>query len=398
MEFGGGWLPLRLRMCYNSYQAGQTVLAHRLPLANARRPLAPGMTWAHFMPAQRPYDIREVTGGESLISELTGVMSEDYKESLRQVVATGSLPDYLQLPSAGEAELITIGDLADTGENEDAEQFIDQKALRKVLIGRYGIARATLKGVEACKLGLPIQLCYRRPPYTENLLAPVISSGRHRLLAIQALLLASGISDSEVRATKVRVVTVVVADDKQFSQLMENNNTSRNQSAHELKVHNLSSYGIPTNDLESMLEFAHKATTVSLKGDFFGQAVALAVRGNGDPNFAFNVGKSAWNLVRKSVKDAGADPKFIGELFDNTRDLGSLAEVIANAIPAAVEDCQRNALVRSIATPVARVLAVKLAREVGVASPEFASVEEEARVRLVKQQEAVSRLEELLKR
>lgn len=351
-----------------------------------------------FMTSNRAYDIREVAGGDALIGELSGVMSEDYKASLRQVVATGALPDYLQLPNAGDAELMTIGDLAATGRNEDAEQFIDQKALRKVLIGRYGIARATIKGVEACKLGLPIQICYRRPPYTENLLAPVISSGRHRLLAIQALLLAAGISDAEVRATKVRVVTVVVQDDRQFSQLMENNNTSRNQSAHELKVHNLSSYGIPTNDLESLLEFSHKATTVALKADFFGQAVALAVRGKGDPNFAFTVGKTAWNLVRKSVKSAGDEPKYIDELFDGSRDLGALAERLASAIPAAVEDAQRNELVRSISTPVSRTLATKLAREVEVAAPEFASIEEEARVRLVKQQEAVARLEDLLKR
>ena len=75
-----------------------------------------------------------------------------------------------------------------------------------------------------------------------------------------------------------------------------------------------------------------------------------------------------------------------------------MAEVIANAIPAAVEDCQRNELVRSMTTPVARVLAVKFAREVGVTAPKFASIEEEAQARLVKQQEAVSRLEDLLKR
>ena len=38
MEFGGGWLPLRLRMCYNRYQAGQTVLLTPPPLAQPETP------------------------------------------------------------------------------------------------------------------------------------------------------------------------------------------------------------------------------------------------------------------------------------------------------------------------------------------------------------------------
>merc|ERR1712224_1083029 len=97
----------------------------------------------------RSYDIREVDFGDALISEVAGILSEDFKSSLRQVVSTGSLPDFLQLPSAAEQpELMSMGELSDTGNNEEAEQFIDQNALRKVLIGRYGIARSSLKGVE----------------------------------------------------------------------------------------------------------------------------------------------------------------------------------------------------------------------------------------------------------
>ena len=105
----------------------------------------------------------------------------------------------------------------------------------------------------------------------------MIGSGRHRGLAVQALLLAAGIPWQEVRAAKLRV-TVVVADDKQFSQLMENNNTSRSQSQHELKVHSLSGKGIPTSDIETMLEFCYRATDAATQSEFFSQLVSLITR------------------------------------------------------------------------------------------------------------------------
>lgn len=365
----------------------------------------PSLTRHHTKPRQRraagiqphvtnrPYDIREVQCGDELIAELTGIMSEDYKSSLKQVVSTGSLPDFLQLPSATEPELMTLGDLSATGKNEDAEQFIDERALRKVLIGRYGIAHSTIKGQEACRLGLPIQVCYRRPPYTDKLTSPIISSGRHRLLALQALLLAAGLSWSDICAAMVRITTVVVADDKQFSQLMENNNTSRSQSQHELKVHSLSGKGIPTGDTEAMLEFAYRATDAATQAEFFAQLVSLLSHGNSDPSFAFTTAKTAWGYLRRANP---TDRSYIKELFADADDLSRVAEVIARLIPRASKEAQANPLVRNIATPVARAISIALAAELKVVAPEFPTEQEEALQRLEKQREQVQALEALL--
>ena len=343
---------------------------------------------------KRSYDIREVDFGDDLISEVAGILSEDFKSSLRQVVAQGSLPDFLQLPSASDSpELMAIGELADTGKNEEAEQFIDQNALRKVLIGRYGIARSSLKGVENCKLALPIQVSYLRAPYTTQLTRPVISSGRHRGLAVQALLLAAGIPWQEVRAAKLRVTTVVVADDKQFSQLMENNNTSRSQSQHELKVHSLSGKGIPTSDIETMLEFCYRATDAATQSEFFSQLVSLIARGSSDSSFAFTVSKNAWGMVKTANR---ADRSYIKELFSDADDLSRVADVVARAIPKASKEAQDNPLVRNIATPVSRSIAKVLANTLKVEEPVFPTPEDEAQERLAKQREQVSALEALL--
>lgn len=368
---------------------------HPLHPSLALRPghMRPNRRVGSVLVTNRPYDIREVQFGDSLITELAGILSEDFKSSLRQVCNTGSLPDFLQFPSASEPELMSIGELADTGKNEEAEQFIDERALRKVLIGRYGIARSSLKGVESCRLALPIQVSYLRAPFTTPLTRPVISSGRHRLLATQALLLAAGLQWAEVRAAKLRVTTVVVADDKQFSQLMENNNTSRTQSQHELKVHSLSGKGIPTSDVETMLEFAYRATDAATQAEFFSQLVSLLSRGASDPGFAFTCAKTAWGMVKTANR---SNKGYIKELFSETDDLSRVAEVIARAIPKASRLAQDNPLVRNIATPVSRAVAVALAETLKVTIPEFPTAEDEARERLAKQQEQVAALEALL--
>ena len=177
------------------------------------------------------YDVRALPFGEIFIAETSAAMSEDYKASIRQVASTNALPDFLQLPCASTPELMTLGELAATGENEEAEQFFDERALRKILIGRYGIAKSSQRGLDHCRLALPIQVSFFRPPFTDPLTRPIISSGRHRLLAAQILLLASGVSWDDIKGCNLRITSVVIADDHQFSQLMENNNTSRNQTA-----------------------------------------------------------------------------------------------------------------------------------------------------------------------
>lgn len=341
------------------------------------------------------YDVRKIAGGNALIDELQSAMKEDYKSSLRQVVLTGALPDYLQFPSATEAELMTLGDLAATAKNEYNEQFIDARALRKVLFGRYGIAKATLKGVDQCRLGLPIQVCYRRPQYTTQLTMPVISSGRHRLLAIQALLLAAGCDEEQINATTVRISSIVVQNDEQFSQLMENNNTSRNQSSHELKVHSLSGKGINTADLETLLEFTYRANDATTQADFFAQAVSLATRGSSDAGFAFNVAKKAWGLVKAANKD---NKQWVKALFSTGESVAEVAEIVAKAIPAAQRHASEDPLVKNLVEPVAGELSRIVAKHLQLNAPELPTVEEKAQERLAKQQAAVAELERLLRR
>ena len=339
------------------------------------------------------YDVRSVPFGEELINEVSAVLSEDFKTSLRQVVATGSLAEFLQLPAAQNPEFMSIGELSDTGSNEEAEQFIDQNALRKVLLGRHGIAKSRIKGVENCKLALPIQLSYLKAPYTTQITRPVISSGRHRLLATQALLTAANISWKDIRNSNMRITTVVVADDKQFSQLMENNNTSRRQSQHELKVHSLSSKGIPTSDIDTMLDFTFRATDAQTQVEFFSQLVSLISRSNSDPSFSFSVAKNSWNLVKSTNK---TNRVYAKKLFSDSESLYKTAELIARNIPLCTEKAQTNPLSRNIMTPVSRMISEILAQDLNIEIPKFCTTEEEVKQRIEKQRAALEQMEALL--
>jgi Cdc6-like AAA superfamily ATPase len=224
---------------------------------------------------------------------------------------------------------------------------------------------------------------------------PVISSGRHRLLALQALLIAAGCDDEQIKNTQIRVSTIVVQNDEQFSQLMENNNTSRNQSSHELKVHSLSGKGINTADLETLLEFTYRANDAATQADFFAQAVSLATRGTSDAGFAFNVAKRAWSLIKGANKENRGWAK---DLYANSENVASLAEAVAKAIPSAQKAANDDPLVKNLVPPVASALAIVIANELKLNAPEVASVKEVAEERLAKQQAAVQELEALLRR
>jgi hypothetical protein len=346
------------------------------------------------MTTNSSYDIRQLPFGDSLITEVQSAMSEDYRSSLRQVAQTNTLNQFLQFPSATEDELMTLGELRKTGVNENAEQFVDAKALRKVLFGRHGIAKSSRGGQDHARLALPIQVAYTRYPYTEELTAPVISSGRHRLLALLALMYAAGVEDSVVDGLKVRITTVVVSDHPQFSQLMENNNSSRTQSTHELKVHSLSGKGIPTNDVEALLEFNYRATDAGTQKEMLSQLISLYARGHSDATFAFDVAGVAWTALKK----ANPEKQWVKNLFADADVLARVTEQAAKSIADLTATAQDDPLATDIKQPVARGLSKVIARALSLTEPKFPTPQEEYELKTLKAEQKAREMREKLQR
>jgi hypothetical protein len=144
---------------------------------------------------------------------------------------------------------------------------------------------------------------------------PVITSGRHRVTAIIALLQYLGVKKWEDQ--KIMVVCKVVSSDSEFAQLIETANDSRKMPRAELQVHGLTRSGVRTMTPEEFYETRNRAAGNQL-GHCFAKAVQFELAGlpqTSQDAYVSLIG-SAWNKVanvaanRAAMKElvTGEDP------------------------------------------------------------------------------------------
>lgn len=330
------------------------------------------------------YDFRDTAALVELYELACDKLNADYRETLRSAVRTNNFADYVQLQGNCRPEcieLMSIGELAETKTYEHSAQFIDIKAAHKVLFGSYGIVKAS--NGPARRLALPIQVTYTKGEFDGAPHSPIITSGRHRLLSLQILLNACGLTQAEIDAVNVRVTSCVVKDEKDFAMIMETNNSSRRQSTHELSVHKLSSFHVTTNDLEELLD---GAATVSGKssqhGAVFAQAVALQTEAQVERSLVWAAVKGAYVAVKSADKE---NRKPLADLFlDGAReDLAEVTEYVASEVGTAFDESVRESLTQGDAKRLLREkLARVIAKRVRVTEPVFPTVEERDRKRM----------------
>ena len=166
---------------------------------------------------------------------------EAWMASIRAASGKKSFPAHLQFENAGDSVYYTLGDLAATAAHEKATQYIYPERVKHVLYGPHGIAKGH-------KLSNDIQLCWRREMDGSLEGVPCITSGRHRLTAIILMLQELGIPWEN---QKIVVSTKVVNTDKEFAQLVFDNNDSRKMKIAEKRNHKLGAIGINTADEDS---------------------------------------------------------------------------------------------------------------------------------------------------
>lgn len=330
------------------------------------------------------YNFRDTASLVELFELACDKLNADYRETLRSAVRTDNFSEYVQLHGNCRPEcieLMTLGELAETKQYEHSAQFIDVKAAHKVLFGTYGIVKAS--SGPARRLALPIQVTYLKGEFDDAPHSPIVTSGRHRLLALQILLSACGLTQDEIDATPVRVITCVVRDEKDFAMIMETNNTSRRQSTHELSVHKLSSFHVGTNDLEELLSGASSvASKASQHGAVFAQAVTLQTEAPIERTLVWSAVKSAYVAVKSADKE---NRKPLADLFSPgaREDLSEVTEYVADEIGGAFDEAVRESLTQADAKRLLKEkIASYIARRVKVTAPVFATVEERDRRRM----------------
>lgn len=227
--------------------------------------------------------------------------------NILSAVGKKSFPLHLQCEILGNAETRTLGELAASRASEHAQQFLYPTAIKKILFGKYGIAKGK-------KLSSSIEITYRRDR-DGTLTDPVITSGRHRVTAIIALLQHLGVKKWEDQ--KIMVVCKVVSSDSEFAQLIETANDSRKMPRAELQVHGLTRSGVRTATADEFYETRSRAAATQ-HGHCFAKAVQFELAGlpqTSQDAYVSLVG-SAWNKVanvsanRMAMKGliVGADP------------------------------------------------------------------------------------------
>ena len=167
---------------------------------------------------------------------------ESWIGMIRSAAGKKSFPMHLQFEpvDADKAYSLTLGELAESAQNETSIQYIYPKRVKHVLLGGHGIAKSF-------KLSNEIQVCYTRDLAGELNPRFVISSGRHRLTAIILLLQHLGIKWEKQR---IYVSTKVVTSEREFKQVIMDANDARKMKGAETRNHKLGARGVETHDSE----------------------------------------------------------------------------------------------------------------------------------------------------
>ena len=204
-------------------------------------------------------------------------------------VGKKQFPLSLQYEMTGNVEVRTLGQLADSRANEHAQQFIYPTSIKKILFGKFGIAKGK-------KLSSNIEVAYFRDRESGELGDMIISSGRHRVTAIIALLQHLGVA--KWRDQKVMVICKVVNSDPEFAQLIETANDSRKMPRAEVQVHGLTKSGVRTSTSDAFYETRFNASKTQL-GHCFGKAVQFELAGfpQVSQDAIVSMSGSAWNKL-----------------------------------------------------------------------------------------------------
>lgn len=273
---------------------------------------------------------------DPLLADLPQLIADHGVDPLVQAniltaVGKKNFPLSLQYEVLGNAEVRTLGELANSRASEHAQQFLYPTALKKILFGKYGIAKNN-------KLSSSIEITYRRD--RDGTLGDfVITSGRHRVTAIIALLQFLGVQ--KWADQKVMVVCKVVSSDPEFAQLIETANQSRKMPQAELRIHGLTSRGIRTATAEEFYATRSKAVPAQYS-HCFSKAVQFELAGlpQTSQDAYVSMVVSAWNKVANVTGNRLSMKELI--IGNDPAPLKAAAQYIASRVGFYIEDAPRQ--------------------------------------------------------
>lgn len=271
------------------------------------------------------------------------------KRQLQVLVSkTGSLESELQIqkPDGGAAlRSFTFGELADSASNELTAQAVDPSAVNDVLFGRYGLIRKS-GGGRAERLMEDIEVAYVNDFKSGEVFGPIITSGRHRTLALQIMLKAAGMAG--YRNVKVRCSVIHCnSQDQVQARIISANTGSRDFSRAEIRERVGSTSGVTLSSCEAIQDsILHANTSKDFKAAFSSYVKLLAAElqlNHFTPAQYSDAGNSLWNELDRARPEGGTFSKWIKT--DKAERFAKVMRSVRSALPGAVVTADRKSVV-----------------------------------------------------
>ena len=289
----------------------------------------------------------------------------ELQKKIRQIAnAGGNLTPDLQIakPDGGAAlRSFTLGELADSADQEVTGQSIDPKAINDVLFGQYGLIRKT-GGGRAKHLMEDIEVAYVKDVAAGTTQGPIITSGRHRTLALQILLKAAGMAGYRDCTVRCSVITLSSQDEVQ-DRIISANTGSRDFSRAEIRERLGSVNGAVLTSCDNIERTILQANTASdLKAAFSAYIKLMAVElslNSFTPAQYSDAGNSLWSQLEKLRPNDGTFTKWITE--DKEGRFNGVMAAARQGLPTAVNQALHNPARGSKAGKIAKALAPMVA-------------------------------------
>lgn len=270
----------------------------------------------------------------------------------------------IQKPDGGAAlRLFTLGELAESAEHEVTPQAVDPAAVEDILFGRYGLIRKT-GGGRADRLMEDIEVAYIEDLKANTVTGPIITSGRHRTLALQIMLKAAGYEAYQKFQIRCSVVFVGSQDEVQ-DRIISANTGSRDFSRAEIRERLGSSSGVTLVSCESIEATILQANkTADFKAAFSAYVKLLSTElqlNSFTPAQYSDSGNSLWNELEKLRPEGSTFAKWIKA--DKEGRFRSVMNSVRQSLPTAVNQALHNPAVGSKAGKIAKALAPAVAAQ-----------------------------------
>ena len=317
------------------------------------------------------YDPSNFKGLDSIAAQAAEQLSKvkggagQLKKDLEVLAGKGGnlQPDFqMSKPDGGQAlRMFTLGELADSAMHEVTPQSVDPSAVSDILFGRYGLVRKAGGGRHK-HLMEDIEVAYVMNLAANTCIGPIITSGRHRTLALQIMLKAAGIEGYRNFQIRCSVIQVNSQDQVQ-DRIISANTGSRDFSRAEIRERLGSGKGVLLTSLQSI---DSTLLQVNNTGEFKAAFAAYVKLLAADLQLNFftpaqyaDSGNSLWNELEKLRPNGGTFSAWIKEKKEERFRL--VMNAVRSALPTAVGQAQHNPIRGSKSSKIAKALAPMVA-------------------------------------